>query len=125
MARRTATAVVLLGVSLAGCGGADLAGIGGGQILSFVDDLDRPATFFYCPEQGCARPLVHTVQPGEAWRTASETINGAGAVSVGVAGQRRGCRIVPAVGFMVESLLVIKASAVQESTTVACVRERS
>jgi hypothetical protein len=124
MAWRHASAVLALAVAaaaLAGCGGGDLTGVGGDQILSFVDNLAQPVTFLYCPKQGCSRPLVHTLQPGGDWRVQSETINGAGAVSVKVGRDLKGCRLVPAVGFDVRPVALFRASFVD--TGPACVRE--
>ena len=112
---------LLVAVALTGCGGGDLAGVGGDQILSFVDDLPQPVTFLYCPEQGCVSPLTHTVQPGKSWRIASETINGSGAVSIRNGGHLVGCRLVPAVGFDVRPLATYRASFVASSGS-ACVR---
>lgn len=106
-------------VALAGCG-HDIAGLGGGQILNFRNDLTRPVTFFYCPAQGCDRPLSRMVQPGKAWRTASETINGSGAVSIRVGAAMTGCRLVPAVGVLVDPLVTYRASFVRGGP--ACVR---
>lgn len=100
--------------------GHDIAALGGGQILDFRNDLARPVTFFYCPAQGCDRPLSRTVPAGGSWRTANETINGSGAVSIRVGRVMSGCRLVPAVGVLVEPLATYRASAVRGGA--ACVR---
>ena len=115
----TVVATAATGV-LAGCAGGDLTVVGGDQILSFVDDLAQPVTFLYCPDQGCSRPLVHRLQPGDSWRVASETVNGAGAVSIRLGRHLKGCRLVPAIGFDVRPLAVYRASFVD--TGPACVR---
>jgi hypothetical protein len=103
----------------AGCG-QSVSGVGGAQILEFRDDLARPVTFLYCPQQGCPRPLSRLVAPGGSWRVSSETINGSGAVSLMIGDRRTGCRLVPAVGFLVDPLDVIRATFVRGGP--ACVR---
>jgi hypothetical protein len=120
--------IAVLGIAAAAaavsaCGGGDLTGVGGDQILSFVDNLAQPVTFLYCPEQGCSRPLLHALQPGQDWRVQSETINGAGAVSITVGRHRSGCRLVPAIGFDVRPVAVFRASVVRGGA--ACVRARA
>jgi hypothetical protein len=114
---------VLATVALAGCSGGDLTGVGGDQILSFVNDLAQPVTFLYCPAQGCTRPLTDRVQAGQSWRVASETVNGAGAVSIRVGRRLKGCRLVPAIGFDVRPLAVYRASFIRSSGS-ACVGGR-
>lgn len=106
---RRAVLIALLG-AVVGCGQADLSGIGGGQIIRFDNDLTKPVRFLYCPQQGCSRPLSRLVQPGKSWRTASQTINGSGAVSLQVGGHLKGCRLVPAVGVLVDPLMVLRAT---------------
>jgi hypothetical protein len=106
-------------IALAACG-HDIAGVGGGQILAFRNDLPRPVTFYYCPEQGCAHPLSRLVGPGRVWRTSNETINGSGAVSIQIGRRLTGCRLVPAVGVLVDPLAVYRATFVRGG--VGCVR---
>ncbi|HEX3705227.1 MAG TPA: hypothetical protein VHV76_01230, partial [Mycobacteriales bacterium] len=110
---------VLATGALTGCSGGDLTGVGGDQILSFVDDLAQPVTFLYCPAQGCARPLIRRLQPHHSWRVASETVNGAGAVSIRIGHRLKGCRLVPAIGFDVRPLATYRASFVDSGP--ACV----
>jgi hypothetical protein len=101
-----------IAVAVAACS-QDLSTIGGGQILEFRNDLHRPVTFLYCPQQGCARPVSRRVPAGEAWRTANETINGSGAVSIRIGSRLTGCRLVPAVGVLVDPLATYKATFVR------------
>jgi hypothetical protein len=102
--------VLVAVAALAAACGHDLTGVGGGQILEFRNDLQRPVTFLYCPQQGCDRPLFQKVSPGESWRTTNQTINGSGAVSLQLGGRRAGCRLIPAVGVLVEPLNVVRAT---------------
>ncbi|HVT63789.1 MAG TPA: hypothetical protein VHD81_01400 [Mycobacteriales bacterium] len=111
---------VATGVVLVGCG-QSLTSVGGGQILEFRNDLPRSVTFLYCPEQGCARPLSRLVQPGGRWRTANETINGSGAVSLQLGRRLGGCKLVEPVGVLVDPLHVIRASEVRNGLPF-CVR---
>lgn len=108
MVRRAVAAAWL--AALAGCGQADLSGVGGGQILEFDNDLLRSVTVLYCPQQGCKRPITHQVAAGHSWRTANETINGSGAVSLRLGGRIKGCRLIPAIGVLVDPLMVLQAS---------------
>jgi hypothetical protein len=103
-------ALAALFVVLVGCGQADLSGVGGGQIIEFDNDLRQQVTVLYCPQQGCSRPISHRVAPGRSWRTANETINDSGAVALRVGGRIKGCRLIPAVGVLVDPLLVLQAS---------------
>lgn len=98
----------------------DIATVGGGQILSFRNDLSRPVTFLYCPEQGCADPLSRRVAPAQTWRVESETINGSGAVAIVIGRRATGCRLVPAVGLIPDPLKSYAASFVRGGP--ACVR---
>jgi hypothetical protein len=112
----------LLGVAvvvLSACG-QDLQGVGGGQILEFRNDLHRPVTFLYCPQQGCTEPLVRVVQPGGSWRTSNQTINGSGAVSLRIGKRGTGCRLVSAVGVLIDPLATYRATYVEGGP--ACVR---
>jgi hypothetical protein len=93
--------------------GQNLPTIGGGQILAFENDLQRPVTFLYCPQQGCSEPLSRVVQPGGSWRTANETINGSGAVSLKIGKRNTGCRLVNPVGVLVEPLATYRATFVE------------
>jgi hypothetical protein len=108
------TAVLVTGCS------QDISTIGGGQILSFRDDLSRPVTFLYCPAQGCDLPISRRVQPGESWRIQSETINGSGAVALVIGARATGCRLVAAVGLIDNPLKRYDASFVRGGP--ACVR---
>lgn len=111
--------VVVLLSAVTGCS-HDLTGVGGGQILAFRNDLHRPVTFLYCPQQGCVRPLSRLVAPGRSWRTANETINGSGAVALRIGTRLTGCRLVEAVGVLVDPLRVYTASFVRGPP--ACIR---
>lgn len=102
-------ALLIVALAATACG-HDLAGVGGGQILEFRNDLHRPVTFIYCPQQGCSRPLSQLVRPGRAWRTSNETINGSGAVTLQIGHRLKGCRLIPEVGFLVEPLDVVRAT---------------
>ncbi|MGN6472277.1 MAG: hypothetical protein ACTHK4_01350 [Mycobacteriales bacterium] len=110
---RVARAAGLLAVLGATACGQDITGIGGGQILAFHNDLARPVTFLYCPEQGCASPLSRLVQPRRSWRIANETINGSGAVSLRVGRSLSGCRLVPAVGVLDDPVSTYQATFVR------------
>lgn len=94
--------------------------VGGGQILSFRDDLAKPVTFLYCPAQGCDLPLSRLVEPGESWRTQNETINGSGAVAVVIGARATGCRLVAAVGLIDDPVKTYDASFIRGGP--ACVR---
>jgi hypothetical protein len=104
--------VLLAAAALTACG-HDIAGVGGGQILEFRNDLQQPVTFLYCPEQGCRGPLSHTVAPERSWRQANETINASGAVSIRIGPRLTGCRLVPAVGVLTDPVAVYRASLIQ------------
>jgi hypothetical protein len=97
-----------------------MTGLGGGQILSFHNDLAQPVTFLYCPQQGCDRPLTGLVPPGDSWRVENETNNGTGAVSLEIGHRVTGCRLVPAVGVLVGPLKVYDATFVRGGP--GCVR---
>lgn len=105
--------------ALTACG-HDITGVGGGQILAFENNLHRQVTFLYCPKQGCDRPIAQLVAPGESWRTSNLTINGSGAVSIRIGHRLTGCRLVPAVGVLVEPLATYRATYIAGGP--ACVR---
>lgn len=109
----------MLAVAATACS-QNLSTVGGGQILAFVNDLSRPVTFVYCPEQGCDLPLSRLVLPGQSWRTENETINDSGAVSLQIGTRLTGCRLVAAVGLIDDALKTYDASYVRGGP--ACVR---
>lgn len=111
---------VATAAALAACS-QTFSSVGGGQLLEFRNDLQRPVTFLYCPAQGCARPLSRLVDPGQAWRVTNESSNGAGAVSLQVGKRLTGCRIVEPVGVLVNPLHVIRATDVRNGLPF-CVR---